>query len=147
MRKPVAILAMVLSACGGEMGPPGPVGPQGPAGPRGAPGEMYVQTLRCTVITTPATFTIERFEYSDGSVLVHCGIDDAAITIDSMALYRSTQAGSQNGLCIVTDDVDTPNFGYWVFTASKGATAAKAVYTNTGSSSDGTSVTMPCQVN
>jgi hypothetical protein len=152
----VALLALA-GACEGPMGPSGPEGPRGEMGERGSPGETgepgrdgadgqpgrdgadghrAVRSTYCTaLIEIGLALEYDIVEYSDGGVWLSCSVSDPGATYSSSRYYDARQNGARTKGCEVTYDIDTPNFGWWRFTAEDDS--PRVEYRDTQSPDDG----------
>lgn len=150
-----AVAAVLLVCCGqpvkgepgppgapgatGAQGPPGTAGANGAAGQRGATGAVFgiVSHMHCSKIAGQL-FEYQTAVFTDGARYVACAVSGASIQASATLLYAPDQAGSSNGSCIVTYDVDaSATSGWWNFTLSP----LRAQYNDIGSANDQQSVT------
>lgn len=130
----VAVAVSLLAACAGDDGEAGPPGPPGAAG-------VTVDTNRfCSVISGGVLLSYQVVEFSSGDALALCSISDNASTYSGHVFYRAGQVGAVTGLCLMAYDLDTFSGGYWEFRRDGGE---HAVYHDTGSAFDGTTVLFP----
>jgi hypothetical protein len=146
-RVSILILAVCVGACGAE-GTPGPTGPQGP---KGDPGTLLQSITSCDsniiqVNGLSLGFSVYRWDFSDGSVMVECFIEDGQTTFSTMDLYKSTMPGAARGACVLMYDVDVVSGGYWRFAVAKGGVeGASSAYVDPGSTSNNRAVTFGCE--
>lgn len=141
MRKLLAVVTVVLSACG-----PGPAGPAGPQGPSGPSGVSFKSALHCYdgKALAALSFYYDLTRFTDGSVFVSCEVANASAGWQNNYFYASTSKGAADGFCSVGYDADGPaSFGSWSFVTS--GTVVKATYKDTGSPSDKYVVTLTCE--
>lgn len=144
------IVAVGLSGCG--VGQEGPEGPQGPAGPQGSAGATGArgpagdagisgldlsQWVSCVKTQGGLLFEYGVTRFTSGDAMTRCAVAGTGWTVSNSYVYPVEKAGAANGLCILTYDVDAATGGYWTFTTTTGG----AVYTDSGSTSNGSTVT------
>ena len=127
MRISVVLAAVLLCACGD--------------------GTAVKETLVCSSPVRgdqQIAFTMERWDFADGSVMSHCTLADGAASYDSTEFYPHDVNGVESAQCLVAYDLDTSTYGFWRFTLSKGGTTATAQYFDSGSVYDGHTVALIC---
>jgi hypothetical protein len=143
----IALIVMNgVLGCGGkgEDGAPGATGATGSVGAQGVAGVAGTsQTISsgffCSKLTGGLGFSYRGIVYSSGDVFLDCSIADSASSYSASLIYKASQTGSTTGFCSVTYDSEAPNdSGYWSFTMNS---TKKVVYTNSGASINGTTVT------
>lgn len=106
---------------------------------KGNDGITISTVKRCNKISGGLVFEHNIVTYSTNDKFVYCAISNAAATYSATAIYKSTQTGSVSEGCALTYDLDTVTSGFWIFSVS-GSTRT-AVYSDSGSASNGTTVT------
>lgn len=146
MRKLLAIVAvMLVFACKGPEGRVGPKGDTGAPGAAGKDGSGLSAYWDCSKATANYSLGYRVYEFSDGSVMATCDVEDAAISGSRTFLWKSTQSGSQTGACMLTYDLNSPMAGGWFdFALTKTTNAGSATYHESGSTLDGQIMPLTC---
>lgn len=131
----------ILVGCGSD----GKNGLDGTAGKDGTAGITVTSTAVCSKVQTvnalSLSFTYTVINYSTGGVLATCGVSGSSTESSSTSYYPNT---ASNSACITIFDVDGATAGAWNFTFVNGA--AHALYSDSGSASNSTSVSLTCTV-
>lgn len=101
-------------------------------------GNSIASGFGCIKSSLSKLFQYKVISYQNGDVWTVCSISDNSTTTTMTQFYKSTQTGALNAACTLTYDLDSATAGFWNFTATTNVTA---VYNDTGSASDGTTVT------
>lgn len=156
------LLALVLVACGGEVGPQGlpgpqgepgvvgPQGPQGPVGPPGASGAGLTAQFICTGFVALASSTSgagvshDVYLFADNSVMTTCVVRGGSDQSSNVEFYAGSQTGARTGGCSALFDVDVSSAGYWTFALSTDRRTSTATYVDSGSQYNGRSGVLTC---
>jgi hypothetical protein len=144
MRSIILTFVFVLvTSCGSEgpAGPAGAAGAKGDTGARGISANTIVSETQCHISTSGKYFEYNTVQFSSGDAWTSCSVSDNYSQSSNTEYYRSSQTGSVNFACLATFDWSdgTGSSGWWEFTATSGN--RKAVYRDTGSSANGTTIT------
>lgn len=112
-------------------------GADGKNGENGTSGISLSSTLSCTKIVSSRSFAYKSATFSTGDVWATCSISDSLSEYSASVLYKASQNGAEDGSCLLTYDLDTGTSGFWEFTSSP---SKQAVYSDSGSANDGTTV-------
>lgn len=135
----LGMLAAVLFACGGK------VGPAGAKGETGAPGLTITGEGECSASQGGYLFLYETALFGDGSRWTRCQVSNGTLSATDTELYRSGSAGATAGTCFMVLDSDsTATGGTWNFALV--GTGATATYKDVGSAINGQVVAMTCTV-
>lgn len=113
---------------------------RGTDGANGAPGMTISSIVNCSKISSsPSVLVFYRVvTYSTNDKFVFCSIQNGVGTFSASVVYKASQSGVLSEACTVGLDLDTATAGYWTYTLS-GSTRT-AIYTDSGSASNGTSI-------
>ncbi len=108
-------------------------------GASGASGITINTITTCSKTTGGATFQHKITAFSTGDKFIYCSISNSLNTYSASTIYKSTQNGATNESCLITYDLDAATSGFWNFSLISGARTA--VYSDSGSTSNGVTVT------
>lgn len=102
-------------------------------------GSSMVSDVLCSKITGGLYFEYSSASFSDGSRFVSCSVSDSYAAYSNSQFYGPGRTGTATGYCSVGYDVEwNGTGGWWAFTDS--GSSVSAVYSDSGSSSNGSSV-------
>lgn len=131
-------ICLLMSACSGGGGSSSatPVTPSNPT----VNEDSLSNVVRCFKIASGLTFEYVVNNFSSGDKYVTCSVAGSSIQVFQSIFYKSTFAGYSTEGCILVSDADaSPTSGYWTF--SKNAGVRTAVYSDSGSGVNGTTIT------
>lgn len=102
--------------------------------------QSLTSTVRCYKNQSGLDFEFVINNFSNGDKYITCLVAGLSIQVQNSVYYKSTFSGAVSESCLVTSDADsTPSAGYWTFSLASGV--RKAVYSDTGSAANGTTIT------
>jgi hypothetical protein len=133
----LCVFVLGLAACAGKDGSQGATGPQGPAG---ADGLQISSITSCSKVQSGLNFYYSTTTFSNSDKFVKCIVSGSSLQVEEVALYKATMNGAVFETCMLVSDADsTPSSGYWTFSKTSGV--RKAIYTDSGSAINGTTIT------
>lgn len=132
-------ICLLMSACSGRGGSstasPTPTTPDPTVNE-----DSLTSVVRCFKIASGLSFEYVANNFSSGDKYVTCSVAGNSIQVFQSVFYKSTFAGYSTEGCILVSDADaTPSSGFWTF--SKNSGVRTAVYSDSGSGVNGTTIT------
>lgn len=140
MRLLSVICLLILSSCGGGSGG-SPAPSASPSTPDNTATEDSLSTVvRCFKIASGLSFEYVVNNFTSGDKYVTCSVAGGSIQVFQSVFYKSNFAGYAAESCLLVSDADNnPTSGYWTF--SKNSGTRTAVYSDSGSGVNGTTIT------
>lgn len=96
--------------------------------------------VRCFKVSSGLGFEFVVNNFTSGDKYITCSVSGNSIQVFQSVFYKSNFSGYATEACILVSDADsTPSSGYWTF--SKNSGVRTAVYSDSGSGVNGTTIT------
>lgn len=141
MRILSVLCLLILSSCSGGSGGSSAAAPATPTTPTTPVTEDSLSTVvRCFKVASGLSFEYVVNNFSSGDKYITCSVAGGSIQVFQSVFYKSTFSGYATEGCLLVSDADaTPTSGYWTF--SKNSGTRTAVYSDSGSGVNGTTIT------